>query len=719
MSLARTIITWMTTALWMTTGLLLACGETRTEQRASPGEPGRPAAVPPPTGNVDGARIAGADSEPGSWLTHGRTYSEQRYSPLADINVANVGELGLTWSFELGSTRGVEATPIVVDGVMYVTAPWSIVFALDAASGELRWKYDPKVPGDWGRHACCDVVNRGVALWKGAVFVGTIDGRLVSLDAASGAVNWEVVTIDRSRPYTITGAPRVVKDKVIIGNGGAERGVRGYVTAYDAATGEQAWRFWIVPGNPAEPFEHPEMERAASTWTGEWWEVGGGGTAWDGMAYDPELDLLYVGTGNGSPWTRYARSPGGGDNLFLCSILALRPDTGELVWHYQTTPGDNWDYTSVQPMILADLEIEGRTRKVLMQAPKNGFFYVLDRATGELISAEPYVATNWASHVDPESGRPVETAQSDYATEDRLIFPGPTGAHNWHPMSFHPGTGWVYIPAQDIESWYSNDEDFRYRPGEFAIALDLDRVVMRSEQQPPQAKGFLLAWDPVAQKEVWRVAHAGFWNGGTLATEGGLVFQGTGDGRLVAYDAADGTELWEQASQTGIMAGPVSYSIDGEQYVAVAAGWGGGVIAGGPIEEAVITSYHNEGRVLAFKRGGTAPLPTSTPRDRRLPAPPALTASAEEVARGRSLYNRHCLGCHGLSVKSSLIVPDLRYMSTGRHEAFEDIVLRGILSGTGMPRFADLLEPDDLPALHGYIVAAAHEAYAEQLAPSD
>ena len=359
----------MTTSsrFWIVSALLLsalACGE-RAEQTSPAAEApaAEPApAAPPKAGRVDAARVARADQDAGQWLVHGRTPGEQRFSPLAAIDRGNVSSLGLAWSFDLGSTRGVEATPIVVDGVMYVTASWSVVFALDAATGKEIWKYDPKVPGEWARHACCDVVNRGVAVWEGSVFVGTLDGRLVSLDAATGAVNWEVLTIDPKRPYTITGAPRVLKGKVVIGNGGAELGVRGYVTAYDAKTGAQVWRFYTVPGDPSQPFEHPEMEVAAKTWSGEWWKVGGGGTAWDSMAFDPELDLLYVGTGNGSPWSRIARSPGGGDNLYLCSILALRADTGELVWHYQTTPGDTWDYTSVQPIILAELEIGGATR---------------------------------------------------------------------------------------------------------------------------------------------------------------------------------------------------------------------------------------------------------------------------------------------------------------------------------------------------------------------
>ena len=353
--------------------------------------------------NVDGARIVAADSEPGNWMTYGRTYSEQRFSPLDAINADNVADLGLAWYFDLDTDRGQEATPIVVDGVMYVSTAWSKVKALDAATGKLIWAYDPKVPGQTAVYACCDVVNRGVAVWKGRVYVGTLDGRLVALDAASGEPVWSVQTTDPDKPYTITGAPRVVKDKVLIGNGGAEFGVRGYVTAYDAQTGAQVWRFYTVPGDPAKGFESDAMEQAAKTWTGEWWKLGGGGTAWDSIIYDPGLNLVYIGAGNGTPWNQAIRSPDGGDNLFLSSIVAVNADTGEYVWHYQETPGETWDFTATQPLMLADLTIGGEKRHVVMHAPKNGFFYVLDAKTGEFISGDKFATVTWASGIDPET----------------------------------------------------------------------------------------------------------------------------------------------------------------------------------------------------------------------------------------------------------------------------------------------------------------------------
>jgi PQQ-dependent dehydrogenase (methanol/ethanol family) len=341
---------------------------------------------------VDAARLSAADSEPGQWMSHGRTYDEQRFSPLKQITTDNVKDLGLAWFADLDTNRGQEATPIVVDGTMYITTAWSKVKAYRAATGEKLWEYDPQVPGAWGVNACCDVVNRGVAVWEGKVFVGTLDGRLVALEAPTGKVLWDVNTIDREKPYTITGAPRVVKGNVLIGNGGAELGVRGYVSAYDAATGKLNWRFYTVPGNPAMPFENPALEMAAKTWNGEWWTLGGGGTVWDSMAYDPQLDLLYIGVGNGSPWNHTYRSQGKGDNLFLSSIVALKPEDGSYVWHYQSTPGESWDHTATQQIVLADLEIDGMKRRVVMQAPKNGFFYVLDAKDGTLISAKNFTA---------------------------------------------------------------------------------------------------------------------------------------------------------------------------------------------------------------------------------------------------------------------------------------------------------------------------------------
>ena len=364
--------------------------------------------------NVDQARLTAADNDPGNWMSHGRTYSEQRYSPLDKINATNVGQLGLAWTFQLATNRGVEATPIVVDGVMYTTSAWSVVYALNAKNGQLLWQYDPKVDRQVGYHACCDVVNRGVAVWKGRVYVAALDGRLIALDAKSGQVVWSVQTTDPKMSYTITMAPRIIKGRVMIGNSGSEYGVRGYVSAYDADTGKLDWRFFTVPGDPAKGFENKAMESAAKTWNGQWWKAGGGGSPWDAMSYDPETNLLYFGTGNGLPWDEKARSPSGGDNLYISSIIAVNADTGEYAWHYQTTPGDSWDFDATQTITLADLTIDGQPRKVLMQANKNGFFYVLDRVSGKLISATPYVPQSWTKGVDMATGKPIPIGDIHY-----------------------------------------------------------------------------------------------------------------------------------------------------------------------------------------------------------------------------------------------------------------------------------------------------------------
>ncbi|MDM4769186.1 PQQ-dependent dehydrogenase, methanol/ethanol family [Solimonas sp. SE-A11] len=669
--------------------------------------PGPLAAAP-----VDGARIQAADREPGNWMSHGRSYDEQRYSPLAKIDQANVGQLGLAWTYKLDVDRGVEATPIVVDGVMFTTGAYSIVYALDARSGKLLWKYDPKVPREWAGNGCCDVVNRGVAAWKGKVYVGSFDGRLIALDAKTGKPAWTTDTvIDRNRSYTITGAPRVVKDKVIIGNGGAEMGVRGYVSAYDAASGKLLWRFFTVPGDPRQPPENKAMEMAQKTWAGDAYvQQGGGGTVWDSMAYDPELDLLYIGTGNGSMWNRKVRSPGGGDNLFLSSIIALKPDSGEYVWHYQTTPGDTWDYTATQHIILADLRIKGELRKVLMQAPKNAFFYVIDRKTGELISAEKFAPSNWASHVDMKTGRPVENPEADWTKEARLIFPSPFGAHNWQPMSFNPKTGLVYIPMQETLILLAPDNNAKYvRKGIFNVGLqpfDIPEDPKGMQQVADAHKGHLLAWDPVAQKAAWDQPHVTIWNGGTLSTAGNLVFQGSADGRAVAYAADTGKKLWEAPANTGVMAGPVTYTVDGEQYVTFMAGWGGAFALGGAM--ANVAKVRPEARVLTYKLGGKAKMPAPTRVLATLPKPPPVTATAEQLALGRALYNGYCSVCHGFNAISGGVLPDLRYLTPEKHQIFAGI-LAGAYARKGMPVFADLLPPDYQAVLQQYIIKRAHD----------
>ena len=671
-----------------------------------------------PAPNVTGARIQAADTEPQNWLAHGRTYSEQRFSPLQKITTANVNQLGLAWSHDIKArtARGVEATPIVVDGVIYTTGPWSHVLALEAKTGKLLWEFDPQISGAYGAKGCCDIVNRGVAVWAGKVYVGVFDGRLIALDAKTGAKVWETVTVDQTKDYTITGAPRIVKGKVLIGNGGADFGVRGYVSAYDAETGKMVWRFYTVPGNPADGFETKTVEMIAKTWAGEWWKHGGGGTVWDSMAYDPALDLLYIGVGNGGPWNYKMRSDGKGDNLFLASIVALRPDTGEYVWHFQTTPGEDWDYTATQHMILADLTIDGRARQVLMQAPKNGFFYVLDRATGEFISGTAFVNVTWASGLDPKTGRPIEKPEARYSTTGKslLVQPGPIGAHNWQPMSYSPTTGLVYLPAIEGGFFYVAVDPARFqrRPGVFwntglnpaASSLPDDEAVRKAIRA--SAKGRLIAWDPVQRKPVWEAVVPIGWNGGTLATAGGLVFQGNGIGKFVAYDAATGKSLWDFFAQSGVLAAPVTYEVDGEQYVTVLAGWGGALplFAGEVVTEAPRGGVN---RVLTFKLGARASLPAM--QTARKPFdPPALTAPAEDVDRGRAFYEVYCTQCHGHSVVAGGVVPDLRFGPTlGSRDAYASIVLGGSLIKNGMLSFSQYLKPEDVEAIRAYVIREA------------
>ncbi len=670
---------------------------------------------------VTEARLIAADAEPENWLAHGRTYSEQRFSPLAAINTGNVGDLGLAWYFDVPTDRGMEATPVVVDGTMYVTGSWSIVYALDAATGEELWRYDPQVPRDWAQYACCDVVNRGVAVWGDSVYVGTLDGYLVSLNANTGSVNWRSDTIDRKPPYTITGAPRVVKGQVLIGNGGAEYGVRGYVSAYDADTGDLSWRFYTVPGDPEAGFENDAMAMAADTWTGEWWTMGGGGTVWDSMAYDPDLDLLYIGVGNGSPWNRKVRSPDGGDNLFISSIVALRPETGEYVWHYQTTPGDTWDFTATQHIVLADLEIGGETHEVLMQAPKNGFFYVLDRATGKLISADPYVTVTWASGVDLETGRPIEAPNARYDSGPAFLFPGPLGGHNWHPMSYSPQTGLVYLPAQELPFVYADQQGFEFVEGAWNTATD---SALGSAPEDPAVmaevlklvSGQLVAWDPAEGREVWRYQHAGPWNGGVLSTGGGLVFQGSLIGEFAAYDASSGERLWAFPAQTGVASAPSTYSVDGEQHVAVSVGWGTVfALLGGDVTASM--GMRNYSRVLSFRVGADAELPLPEAVEPVVIGEPVeRTGTPEQIALGQAIYARRCWTCHGDDVASGGVLPDLRHANAEAHSIWDAIVLDGAYQANGMPRFGHIFTEEDSRAIQAYVIDRTWQLYDAQQA---
>jgi quinohemoprotein ethanol dehydrogenase len=656
---------------------------------------------------IDHAAVQANAATSKDWPTIGADYAETRHSKLAEINATNVKDLGLVWSYNLESTRGVEATPLVVDGVMYVTASWSVVHAIDVRTGKRLWMFDPKVPRAFGEKACCDVVNRGVALFKGRVYVGAFDGRLIALDAATGEKVWEKDTIiDRNKAYTITGAPRVAGGKVIIGNGGAEYGVRGYVTAYDAVTGKQEWRWFVVPGDPSKPFEDESMKRAAATWdpSAKYWETGGGGTAWDSITYDPDLKLVYIGTGNGSPWSAKRRSPAGGDNLYLSSIVALNVDTGAYVWHYQETPADNNDYTATQPMILADLKIQGKPRKVILHAPKNGFFFVIDRTDGKLISAKNFVPVNWAKGYGKD-GRPIETAGARPDGPFDSI-PGPYGAHSWHPMSFNPTTGLVYLPAQNIPVGLMDDKEWKkgaVLDGRAGTGTGWN-TGMIINAQPPKSKPFgrLIAWDPIAQREAWRVEHVSPWNGGTLSTAGNLVFQGTADGRFVAYDARRGRKLWEAPTGTGVVAAPATYVVDGKQYVSIAVGWGGAYGIAQRASEKV-----GPGTVFTFALGGKAtPPPFVTVQQEGLLAgvkyDPAL------VQAGLGLYVSHCVLCHGVpGVDRGGNIPNLGYVKTEFIAELEKYLFNGPYTNVGMPDFTGRLKQADVEKLKAFIQGTA------------
>jgi quinohemoprotein ethanol dehydrogenase len=678
-----------------------------------------------PAGWIDEERLLNADKEPGNWMSLGRNFMQQHHSPLDKINAANVKDLGFAWQYETNSNRGavnrgLEATPIVVDGVMYTSGAWSQVYALDAKTGKEIWRYDPEADGNYARRACCDVVNRGVQVWMGKVYVGTLDGFLVCLDAATGKLLWKADTfIDRTAFYTITGPPQIAKGKVIIGNSGAEFGVRGYVSAYDAVTGKFAWRFFTVPGDPAKGFEHPEMEMASKTWDpNSDWKAGGGGTSWGEMAYDPHLNLLYVGTGNSTPYPSWYRSPKGGDNLFLVSILAINPDDGKMAWYYQTTPAENWDFTCTMNMILADLKINGEEKKVLMQAPKNGFFYVLDRTNGKLISAEKFVPVNWADSIDLKTGRPFVNGNGWYKDEPKYIFPGPAGGHSWPPMSFSPQTGLLYIPTIDLPFIYKLVPYYVYRPGQDNMyATQIPAPVpppykALADKWPAPQYEVLKAWNPVTQKEVWRVPSAGVQSGGVLSTNGNLVFQGSSTGYFRVYSADSGKLLKEIFIGTGIQAAPITYEADGEQYVAVMAGFGGAVLFF-PLEQDAVVKYRNDGRVIAFKLNGTAtPLPKEQFKKDSLTAPPNIALDKSTIVKGQQLYQALCGACHFSFGESHLSeLPDLSMMSVPVHQSFNDILLKGTRSFYGMANFSDVLKAEDVEALHQYLISVQKERY--------
>lgn len=677
-----------------------------------------------------------------NWATTGGNFHETRFSQLSGINRENIGELGFAWDYDTLTLRGMEATPVVLDGVMYFSGTWGQVYALNAATGDELWHFDPEVPGEVAGDACCDIVNRGVAVWDGMVYVAALNGDLFGLDAQTGATIWRTPTIDEdnTRRYTSTGAPRIAGDVVVIGNGGADFNARGYFGAYDLKTGEFRWRFYTVPAAPDQPHEHPEMALAAATWDpNSRFDVGGGGTVWDSMVYDAELDVLYVGTGNSAIYPQSSRSPAGGDNLFLSSILAIRPASGEMVWHYQTTPGESWDYTSTQNIILTDQIFDGEMRKVLYQAPKNGFFYILDRVTGELLSAEPFVPVNWASHIDMETGRPVLTGDANYFEDPKVVFPAAKGGHGWRPMALSENTGLVYIPVYEDAELHVNlfPDGYIYEDGVpnggmaplplVEAAVDFYAPILpyesehlkekiRTNKAPPR-RALLRAWDPISQSTRWEIELTSFRNGGgVLATAGGLVFHSTAAGLLEVYDDETGDLLHSVETGSGLMAGPTSYEVDGEQYVAVLAGLGGGGHFSFPRDSAAF-KYGNGGRLIAFKLGGgKVPLPPEVEWP-STPMPPARSGDLSQVSLGHELFIWNCSTCHYNSGPG--IIPDLRMLGIEKHAMFDAIVRDGALVQNGMPKFGDRLSQEETDAIQAFLIELAWRSYQREVSDAD
>lgn len=691
-----------------------------------------PGAQDPNLAKIDGEFLkTGGNGD--DWASPAFNYAETRHSPLTQINDKNVGQLGIAWFADMPDARGHESTPVEVGGNLYVTGPWSKVFAFEAKTGKPLWQFDPGVDKARGVKACCDVVNRGVAFWKGRVFVGTIDGRLIALDAKTGKELWSAQTFDPKSNGVITGFPRVVKDLVIIGNGGAEFGKRGYVTAYHADSGKQAWRFYTVPNPKGEPdgaaSDKVMKELAYDTWSkqprkGDWRESGGGGTVWDAIVYDAELDQLYLGVGNGNPWNHGLRSNGEGDNLFLSSIVALKPETGEYLWHYQETPAETWDYTATQPILLATEKRDGKDVKVLYHAPKNGFFFTLDRTNGKLLSANPFIeGVNWATGYDMATGRPIENPAARFYKDGKMFLANPSalGAHNWHPMSFNPATGLVYIPAMQLGGAFvpqaapneMERKSMGFNTGTAMAAADVPDDLNMVKAVQAATFGQLVAFDPKSGKARWSVNYPAPWNGGTMSTAGNLVFQGDSMGRFHAYAADSGKSLYTLDVQSGVLTGASTFLVDGEQYVAFMTSKGGafplvsGYVAGASQE------VPNIPRLIVLKIGGTGKLPPLPAAEKWVWNPPAMIGDAATIAAGQSNYQRYCLVCHGPGAVGTGVLPDLRKSGTIADAAtFKSIVYDGILAQNGMASFKPVMSPEEIETIRAYLIGRAHFAKA-------
>jgi quinohemoprotein ethanol dehydrogenase len=632
------------------------------------------------------------------WAAFGRTYEEGHFSPLDEINKHSVSRLGLAWSYDLQSSGNSVTAPLEIDGVIYFASGLSVVHALDVLTGRLLWTHDPQVAAVAGHKLRKAWGSRGIAWWNGKIYTGTMDGRLIALDARTGKEVWSVLTVAKDNPVFISGPPRVFDGKVIVGNGGADFWeVRGYVTTYDAETGKQLWRFYTVPGNPANGFESDAMAKAAATWSGEWWKFGGGGTVWNAITYDAAQDLIFIGTGNGFPWNHRVRSAGTGDNLYLCSIVALDAKTGEYRWHYQINPGESWDYNAAMDMELADLVIDGRRRQVLMTAPKNGFFYVIDRITGKLISAEPFARVTWATSIDIKSGRPVEVPAARFPNGSTFaMWPGPIGAHSWLPMAYSPQTHLVYLPTIEMGVGFSDSgiqaKDWKHEGDAFGPAADLDFGIAAGD--PLNGTSSLTAWNPVTQRAAWKLPTAGLWSGGALASAGGLVFQGQLDGQFNAYDASTGHMLWRFAAHSPVLAPAITFEVHGHQYVTVLTGMGTSVGMMGPLlQQFHIDSRTQAHRVLTFKLGGGASIPETVATSPQPSADPGYVQNSATESAGEVVYLQHCTQCHGVAVIAAGIAPDLRFSDVPLDpDVFQAVLHEGSLLPLGMPRFEELTD---------------------------
>jgi quinohemoprotein ethanol dehydrogenase len=656
------------------------------------------------------------------WSSYGRTDGQDHYSPLADINSNNVGSLGLAWSMDLplGNTA---TEPVAVGGVLYFASGLSIVHAVDAITGKELWQYDPEVGKVAGLNLRVGWGVRGVAWWQGKVYVGTQDGRLIAIDAGTGKPVWSQHTYGEELAAYISGAPRVFGGRVLIGYGGSNGVSRGYITAYDAASGRFLWRFYTVPGDPSKGFENEAMEMAAKTWSGQWWEYGGGGDVWNSIAFDQETDTIFFGVGSPYPWNHKLRSQGRGDNLFIDSIVAVDARTGDYKWHYQTVPGDTWDYDAAMDIELADLTIDGRPRKVLLQAPKNGFFYVIDRTDGKLISAQPYVPVTWASRIDLATGRPVEVSGARYDQgKPASVAPSPLAAHNWLPMAFSPKTDLVYIPAVDFKVNFSEPSP-DWRPAtDRNTDAGANMIGGPLIGEPPPA-GALIAWSAVTQKQVWRVDYPTYINGGVLATGGDLVFQGTVDGVFRCFSAKDGRQLWSFDTRAPMIAPAITYKAGGRQYVTVLTGLGmaypmnAAALAGPGVEQYGLDPRSQGRRVLTFLVGGSQTLP---PREMAaLPAAdPDFRLDPPHFMPGALAYSAHCLTCHGSLAVGAIHAPDLRRSAIPQDRAaFTTIVRDGVLQARGMPKFGELTD-EQLDDIRYYLRARAAQLRDGNTAPA-